>query len=423
MNTTAMLRRILVSLVFFSTCMVAWPQPAQASIDDFISVYQKIEAAAPSGSLPVSTAQIKAYKGLFQCIEGGGDVIVCTNTFQQTDAGQQATSDIPSGVWKVVEAYIAWKAGDVWGVVQHLGEAAMCAVLQVIAGGADICGLIDDLIEAGKALLDAGKAVVEFFKDLGEGAWNAVKGAYCSTPLSVFGGCEDSGPPPKPKAQVIYEKFFAPKVLPDGLTAIESEDLWASDKLLNQLKSQAKAQGYAEADILTASDIFAKAVDGQWTADVVNRVLKNLAAERNSFNTDGSIGMAANYAWDLYKKSKSNPQAKIPLYCNEHFVTLGYSHVTRWVNAHPDKAKELMAQTNYQWCKNVFWEGNKAKFAEYFKKYMEPTCPGLGCTSTADLGFCNQLMKNVGLNCVFVSTLKGPKPVMKAVPPKEVPHR
>ena len=37
---------------------------------------------------------------------------------------------------------------------------------------------------------------------------------------------------------------------------------------------------------------------------------------------------------------------------------------------------------------------------------MEPICPGLGCSSKADLEFCQPFMKSVGLNCVFVASSK-----------------
>jgi hypothetical protein len=415
MKTTYILRRILISFGFVVTSLIVWLPPAQAaSIDDFISVYQKIESAAPPGSLPVSTADVKAYKSLFQCVEGGGDVLVCSNQFHQTDAGKKATGDIPEAVWQVVDAYVAWKAGDTWGVVEHLGAAAMCAVLQVLAGGFDACGLIKDLIAVGEAFLDAGKAVAEFFKDLGEGAANLAKGVYCALG-GVFGGCDDPGPPPKPAAQVIYEKFFAPKVLPDGLSAIESDDGWAFDKLLKQLSAQAKAKGYSDGDISTASDIFTKAVDAQWTADIVQNVLKKLAAERSTFNAPWRISLASDYAWAEYnKKPQGYPPMKVPLWCASYFTYFGFAHVTRWIFAHADKAQALQVQGGYQWCDKVFWEGNKTQFAEYFKKLMETKCPGLGCSSKADRDFCHQFMATVGLNCVISAKFKdSPPPVVK----------
>ena len=215
MKPTPLLRCILFIVVFVVATMIGWLPSAQASIDDFIKVYQKIESAAPPGTLPASSKDIETYKKLFQCIESGGDVVQCTNEFHKTDAGKKATADIPEGVWQVVEAYVAWKSGDVWGVVEHLGAAAMCAVLQVLAGGFDACGLIKDLIAVGEAFLDAGKAVAEFFNDLGKAVGGAIEDAYCATVGSLLGGCDDSGPPPKPKSQVIYEKFFAPKLLPN----------------------------------------------------------------------------------------------------------------------------------------------------------------------------------------------------------------
>lgn len=421
MRTTHMLRHFLISLVFVMTLLIGLPT-AQASIDDFISTYKEIEKYAPPGSLPIASADVIAYKSLFQCIEGGSDVIVCTKKFKESDAGKKATGDIPEAVWQVVDAYIAWKAGDVWGVVEHLGTAAMCAVLQVLAGGFDACGLIKELVALGETMLDAGKAAAKFFKDLGEGVFNAAKGAYCASPLSVLGGCGDSGPPPKPKAQIIYEQFFAPKVKPDGLIAIEAKDAFAFHKLKTQIEDQAMAKGYSKNDTLLASMMFTKAVDAQWTADIVNKVLKELAAERNNFNAVGRISLAADYAWNHYKKEwdeynkglgwpdwQSFPDKKVPLYCVERFEALGYGHVDRWINTH-DEAKTLNVISHYQWCEKVFWEENKTKFAPFFKKHMETKCPDLGCSSKADDSLCDTFMGYVGLNCVVLVSAKDQSP-------------
>lgn len=416
MKTIRTLSLRLFQVAIILGCLFAWLPPAQADVlDKFADFLDALGPANLYKNQGITGQSIRDSKGVFTCLEKSSndsndidiDTGKCIDKYASTPVGQKLSNGIPSWVWDLLEAYIAFREKDFWYFAEKLGLAVMCGVAQFFTE-VDVCGLVKDLEETGKALLDAAKAAAEFFKDLGEGAVNVIKSAGCTFTFGKW-GCDDSGPPPKPKSQVIYEKIFAPKVLPDGLIAIESEDLWAFDKLSKQLQAQAKAKGYSDGDIFTASEIFNKTVDAQWTADIVKNVLKDLAAERNNFNIAGRINQAADYAWDRYKKKKSSPWASIPLFCNERFVTLGFSHVTRWVNAHLDLAKKASALTNYQWCEKVFWEGNKPKFAPYFKdKYhMESICPGLECSSKSDLQFCQQFMGSVGLNCGLMA-VKGP---------------
>jgi len=282
MKTIPFLRRILISLAVVVTGLLGWQPAAQASIDDFIAVYKKIESAAPPDTLPASSADIIAYKSLFECIEGGKDVVVCTNEFHQTNAGKNASdqADIPEGVWQVVEAYVAWKAGDTWGVVEHLGAAAACAVLQVLAGGTDICGLIQDLYDAAKDVVDAAKAVAKFFESVGEGAWSAIKSAGCALGL---GGCDDEPPPPPPEVSA-YKQFFAPKVKDgSGLKARESSNQNAFGTLVNTTSSAAQKK-YSFSAVQKAAAVFTKAVNTQWSADIGKNVLPALAAKRNTYD-------------------------------------------------------------------------------------------------------------------------------------------
>jgi hypothetical protein len=179
MYTISPLRRALTYLALTLAGLGVCTPPAQASINDFIAVYKQIESAAPSGTLPVSSQQIVTYEDLFTCAEGGTDIVVCTKEFHDTQAGQQATADIPEGVWQGVYAYVAWKDGDTWGVVEHLGAAAACAVLQVLAGGYDVCGLMQDLYDAAVEAYDTAKWVAKFFVSLGEAAWSGLKAVGC----------------------------------------------------------------------------------------------------------------------------------------------------------------------------------------------------------------------------------------------------
>ncbi|MBL8318065.1 MAG: hypothetical protein JNJ42_06645 [Burkholderiaceae bacterium] len=389
---------------------LAWlaPGPARAdTLDDFISTYQKIDKAAPPNSLPVSAADLAASKGLFDCLASGKtDPVVCVDSFHDTPLGKKASNEagVPSSFWQAVDAYIAYKDKDYWGVAYHLGAAATCAVVQVLLGGADACALIAELIEFAKDVYSGGKAVAEFFADLGEGAYNVAKDGYCATAGKLFGGCDSSGPPPKPKSQQVYEKYFKPRLLPEGLTAIESEDLWALQKLVDSIKAKAKAGGHADAEIGKAVEVYDKALDAQWSAHVVQQVLPQLTKERVNFNGAGSVALAAANAWARYQSdSKKLPATSVPLYCNQRFVTLGYSHVTRWVNAHTAKAAELKLIGNYTWCNQVFWQGNRAAFVKAFRdaKLVGSVCPGLGCPSASAMATCKPFMASVGESCVY----------------------
>ena len=200
--------------------------PARAdTLDSFISDYAKIEHAAPPNTLPVAAADLKASKGLFNCLaDGKVDPVVCVDKFHDTPLGKKASNEagIPSSFWQGVDAYIAYRGHDYWGVAYHLGAAATCAVVQVLLGGADACAIVAEIVELAKDVYAGGKQVAEFFADVGETGYGAAKGAYCASLGQVFGGCGGGSAPKKPKSQLAYEKFFAPRLKPDGLIAIEA---------------------------------------------------------------------------------------------------------------------------------------------------------------------------------------------------------
>lgn len=292
------------------------------------------------------------------------------------------------------------------GLITVIDPELACEIVPNFSGKDDICGLIKDILETAKKVLDSAEAVVEFLGDLGEDVADLAEDAWCETGGALLGSCDDSGPPPKPKSQVIYEKFFAPKVLPDGLAAIEADDGFAFHNLKEQLGGQAKAKGYAKSDILLASMMFTKAVNAQWTADILNKVLQELTAARDFYNTNHVYTEAKN-AWNQYKDHNKMPLPDTLIRCQQHFYKLGFKHVDRWIDYH-NEAKQFKVQRMYEWCEKSFWEGNKNKFAQHFKKFMDPVCPGLGCSSNTDLAFCQPIMKSVGSNCVITVSAKQP---------------
>jgi hypothetical protein len=395
--------------------------PAQgASIDSFISIYQKIESYAPANSLPVSSQDLIAAKSLFSCMEDGGDVGICIDTFTNTPLGQQVVSEsgLPSSFWSVLDAYVAYKNGDIWGVAYSLGEAAACAVLQALAGGTvDVCDLIKKLVEIAESLWDAATAVAEFFADLGEGAWEAAKDAYCDTLGSVLGGCDDdeSSPP----EVVAYAWVFAPK-LADGLTARKAVSPDTFDLVLQSLIKQASSDpaqlniqvpqmiadsiSFPASAVQTAASIYTNTVDQNWTADILNTVLPALTHQRQDYGTPAKIAQLATTAANAFKNNQAEPAWVVTRQCRDEFKqTLGFAHVDRWIS-NPStaiKAQEFKVIPAEKWCGGTFWESNKTEFAKTFTTFARINfCPGAGsplpCKTIDNYERCRKLMGSVG---------------------------
>lgn len=391
MKIRAMFRPLLFLLV--AVCFLFGSViPSQAdTLDSFIGTYKKIESYAPPNSLPVSSNDLVAAKSLFACLEQGSDAGICIDTFSHTPLGQQvvAESGLPSSFWSVLDAYVAYKNGDIWGVAYSLGEAAVCAVLQVLAGGADICGFIKELVALAESLWDAATAVAEFFADLGAGAWEAAKGAYCDTLGSIFGGCDDDSSPPE---AVAYSWVFAPK-LAEGLTARKAIDPNAFDNLRQQLIGQASANPaqlniqvpswlqitFPAAAVSTAAQIYTNTVDQNWSADITKNVLPALSQKRDGYPTPQKIAQLAGTAATAFKNNKTEPSWVVRKACSDEFKqTFGFAHVDRWIT-NPNTAQtaaKLKVKSSPDWCSGV-WNSNKPEFAKTFALFARNNyCPG-----------------------------------------------
>jgi hypothetical protein len=231
-------RGLLVLLV--AGLLLAWAPAARADVlDDFAWLLDKLDQVS-ANPLPVSGGDITASKGLFACLDKASSdtqTIGCIDSFKNTPLGQKATgaAGIPSWFWDLIDLYVAFRTDDYWGVVSNVGEAGLCIVAQVMAAGAvDVCGVIQELVELAKEVLDAGKAVAKFFQSVGEGAWELAKDVGCS--LGV-GGCGGSSPP----EQRAYAWVFAPKVA-DGLAARKDLDPLKFGALRQQLEQNALAK-------------------------------------------------------------------------------------------------------------------------------------------------------------------------------------
>ncbi|TVO77843.1 hypothetical protein [Sedimenticola selenatireducens] len=410
-------RRHNLLLILPLLLMLFWVPPSQAdAIDGLANLLEKVEdAGVPPNWLPIKSGDIRASKGLIVCLDNAGNDIAvahCIDDYQNTPIGSELSGQagIPSWVFDLLELYISYREGDYWGVVKYLGKAAICIVAQVMTGGAvDVCGLIEDLIKVAEELLDAAKAVAQFFTSLGEGAWEAAKDIGCSLGL---GGCGKSSPP----EQIAYAWVFQPRV-GQGLTAIEATDPSGLYTLRQQLEQNALhappiwsivgipstvyANGLPKGAVDIASQVFTKAVDAQWTKHMVVEVLGKLATKRSQYNTPSKVTTSAQVVAGLSKSSPSAVASEVIKRCSDDFVYASeFAHVDRWIMGHKSEADKVKALTHQQWCGAVFWKGNKSVFAQRFHDYLKANgCSlvnnKLYCSSVSSYNNCSALMKSV----------------------------
>lgn len=329
--------------------------------DRFIGFVEELEGLAQDAgvSLPISSQQARDVKGLVLCLENAGNndvqIALCIDQFHATGAGSGISQQtgIPSWVWDMLDCYIYYRTGDYWSLAYKLGEAAVCLVLQVVTGGSDICGLIEELIKLANAVWDAANAIAQFFVSVGEAAYGVVKDVGCALGL---GGCDD-GPSSPPEAWV-YALVFSNR-LADGLAAREALDAAAFDHVVNQLKqnalhkpepilsappppdlfgSQKMIYGmFTPGSVEKAADIYIYNVNIQWTADIASRVLAARSQTLNGYNTPQHLDQLAHMVLQSYTpRSGWNPQVPIINRCAEDLrIAGGYVHVDRWLQMNP----------------------------------------------------------------------------------------
>lgn len=408
MKIFATIKRGLFHLLLTLSLITSLASIAQAdTVGDFIDKYQQIEKYVPPGSsLPITSEQLVSAQSLFRCVDSGKNIGICADDFSKTESGQKLITDneIPSSVMDVLHAYAAYKKGDVWGVAYYLGEAAVCAVVQVLAGGADICGLIKQLIQLGQDVWNAAVAAYEWFKDVGEAILEGLESVGCSIGLC----CCDDPPPPPAEWQVLYAGYFAPR-LADGLKAIEAKSYSGLPTLIQEIKN-ATSSKYSSGAFATASNEFTKAVDGIWTADVVPKKLNELNAKRVIYATPQTIATAAAQSV-LFDK----PDQKVVSICSNDFVNLNFGHVSRWIDSHSALATQLAAENHYNWCRTKYFNANISQFAQQYRQYLHAhSCPQSGsnmyCTSVDAYKSCLKIMGSVNgqSECSVNNAIVGP---------------
>lgn len=414
-------RFLLVTILTMS--MQAVPAtPARADIlDDLANLIDDVEQYGGVSWLPASGDDIRESKEFIVNLSNAGndvEVLKCIEDFKDTKLGSKIGDEIPSWVYDLITVYIALKEKDYTTLIVYLGKAAACAILQVISGGAlDVCGLIEDLIAIANTLLDAATAVYEFFKDVGEAAWEGVKAVGCALGI---GGCDDGSSPPE---VIAYAWVFAPRVLPQGLAAIKAVDASAFPSLRKKLEENARAKppvtddpalnnwlkqsGYTipASAVDIASKTFQNTVEAQWKADLANNVLPVLSKARADYGTPSKISALAGPALAGSSSDGQKFRSLVSDQCaSDMNISMEFAHVDRWVSSHSLEAVQLgNLKPNKVWCAGDFWSpAVKSEFANHLRNHVKNSiCPagsqGFSCPSTDKYDACRRLLKAVDI--------------------------
>ncbi len=388
----SLFRRLLAQLLLVLSCLVVVVPAARAdALDDFLGLYGKIESEVGYQLFPgFSAAELQGLKGYLRCLANGGNAIQCV---------ADTNAPIPSELDKVIDAYVAYAHGDYWGAAYALGSDIVCVVVKILTG-TDVCALLEAIYEAAKAVYDAVAAVLDFLADVGK--------AICEG----IGLCdEDEGPP---LHEVISNNIYTPRVK-NGVEALESASATAyKPELLDKLRvdaisfvkkifldiwvlkaapeqtQQAFLNQYAphiEASINVAEQKYLAWVDSAWTDDIANRVMPLLSAKRSAY-LGQDVSAVAQLAANQFLQSNTAPDGWIRKRCRDDFAS-EFGFVDRWVSAFPAKASDLQIKNHMTWCKDVFWEGDKPKFANAFREFARAKI----CTPAGDAILCDALDK------------------------------
>lgn len=421
MKTARILRRSLISLFFALSLLLTTLQPARADFfDDTVWLLEQTQV--------FPTEQIQAFKdarSFVNCLVAADNdlhVIACVDSFKDTPAGKELVKQggIPSWFWDLVDLYVDVRTSDFWGAVGHLGKAAICFIAQVITGGADVCGVVAELIEMGEALLDAATAVAEFLADLGGAVVDTINGIGCTLGL---GGCDNS-PPPPPEV-LVYQWIYGPKIL-EGVQALKQVQDGAFPALMATLRANALHRPYAiysvptqtvnlmgtsveippkmafnEPAVRIAEELYSKTTDANWTTEIVQNTLPDLSEARKKYITPQNLKTQAYLALARYQSELNGANAAfarehivplVPDYvterCTTHFQqTLGFAHFDRWLLKHAKEAYDLKRPDSTPlWCSKLI--NSYAKdFAPQFRLYLQKH----GCSSSGDKLTCTTL--------------------------------
>lgn len=451
MRDTKLFLRLLLASLLAAAMTFSSPTVARADVlDDFLGLLVEVEDEfGPIPFLPMSATEVQASKELIECLvdtDGPGGVIDCiqgsdsplaqeitsTASEEYEKSGiEQATTppniSLPPQVEELLELYRAFVQKDFWEIVKKLGRTAICIIASVVAAGVDVCALIEELIEIGKAVLGSFAAVAEFFKDIGEGFYDAAEMVACE--LNII-DCGDG----TPLELFAYNWVFKPMILPEGLQAITHDDQAKMGQLVDSLKADANSAppkwhdpqmisrcsqkndmtdpfcnlSFESDHLLKAADYYIKAVEVQWRLEVAEKTLPAMDEQRKAFQQKVSIDTLIDkqlpgFFSEIEKTLGSNSPTIVDIKhnvgseCSQHLAQSGLAHVERWMSKYPDDAATLEAKSHRAWCNEDYIVEHAENFASRIRKNVQDKyCPvqnnKITCPSLVNFDVCYRSM-------------------------------
>lgn len=386
------------------------PAPVHAAdpLDDFIGFLQDVEGQIgplKQYGFPVSAQELANSKDAIQCL------IDANGGLSATAVCADKMENLPDEMDMFVDSYIYWMNGDYLGLAWYVGGDFVCAFLDnfLTGGYMDVCGLLEDIAALAEGVYDAGKALVEFFGEIGEAFWDGLKGLGCDT---LHWGCDD--PPPIPQNLTLFH--LLQRYAPEGVEKREAVDSHAFDNYLADLTTRVLAEANKPLEKFNASEhgmapdfpLFTAAamelaakdyttlVNGGWTDDVLYRDNKSrrqrvdlfayvaeLFVQQVAENCAAGTTCEAVYTFNDMCTESINIQQK-------------FAHIDQWkiTPITTDKGKNIQSlqqgiKTTSQVCQSFF--NNHQKL--YQEKAREYIVQQKICTESGSSLFCGDLEK------------------------------
>jgi hypothetical protein len=432
---------LLTSGLIILAFLFVMPSSAKANstVDTLANIF---DYAGMIPEMPINGDTIRNSVGLFNCIDGAGDDLAVANCIDthKDDIGSAASlvgADIPSWFWDLLDLYIDAREGDFWGIVAHFGEAAVCAVAQVMTGGAiDVCGAIKALADLASSIYDLGSAVVDWLKDFGAAAVDLCQGiGLCSDDQL---SCNDR---PDPGVNGAYA-FISQYIVQYGLTKIEDRNDSAFGTYVANLVKQGKdmlfyygtndngnvtwnsCPRFLPAAVDTASELYIKAVKVEWANDMTTHLLADISKVRMAYakndSITGIVRKLANNSSDDFKTAVfSDCKASL----ESSFASKKYL-LDRFLKDPDmkDTVTKLKFESHEQWCGHFFTD-NRMKFQNAVRLYVhDKLCPGPGtsliCPNISSWKKCNSLISTVYAQSGLVASLDATSCSINLTPPE-----
>jgi len=414
--------RILIILMLFSGFLfpaaaraLDYPTKAEAVAD----MYKVENILVQYDIIPQDvTNSYHDVMNIISCIDTAKDevtVLQCIDNFKDTYIGEMLLAAVPSWFWDILNVYIDIRTLNFPDMFLNWTEAAVCALVQTLASGVDICGIIGEFIDVGEDLGIIIKDVAKFAEEIGAAAWHSVK---CTVKPS---SCEDQ----LTGLQIAWRDFFQNILTsnqglnwrmtpPYSLTCL-NQMAWgpnlsvtaapcAQDTFCFQLQTQVIAatnvihthSSYSntthDSDIAQAATMLADGVNKEWDAFILdpnNGSMKSISNVRKHFidtQSDAAVRQVVTAPDDAAVKTPAALESYMTNWCAANFKAQNLQtvlatlpgppgsagtqltiqpvveNVDFWITAPTSLSASQKAafQTTQNWCHNSFYLDRRA---------------------------------------------------------------